>query len=101
MANIKTSKELTSELGKQKRLLDSIDESNRRYEATQRRIVTLQNQIAKARAKENEETRKSQPLYKELESSSSSLIISVLLLFINCWIFLAKSYRVILSSPHI
>ena len=49
MANIKTSKELTSELEKQKRLLDSIDESNRRYEATQRRIVTLQNQIAKAR----------------------------------------------------
>ena len=72
MADIKTTKQITKEIEKQQKLLQKLDSDSVKYKNTQKEIVRLQTLAFEARARESEDLRKSQPLYKQIESSIQS-----------------------------
>ena len=72
MADLKTTKQITKEIEKQQKLLQKLDSDSVKYKNTQKEIVRLQTLAFEARARESEDLRKSQPLYKQIESSIQS-----------------------------
>ena len=69
MADLKTSKQITAEIEKQRKLLKSLDNDSVKYKNTQKEIVRLQELAFKARQKESAQARESLPLYRQIEGS--------------------------------